>query len=206
MEGIKAKLVQVKEQLQTPRAKKLSYIALVIMLVVWVVYRFAVIGAMSRLEVYNPSRAAAADGIPVSVIEVTRSPGVVTEALTVQNNRAYVSGARAALLRAGMKVGNGEIVSVATNIDLDTGMHVVRTRGVSDGLNLAEFRTTGYFIPVSSLDNGAVYVMRDGVAVRTPVTVARQDMNTAYITAGLQDGDVVILSRVHDGNKVSIQK
>lgn len=206
MESIKTKLTAVKEWSRTPRAKKIFYIAMVVLMLGWVLYRFAAIGIMNRIQVYNPSRAAMDAGVPVAVVDVKRAPGVVTEPLTIQNNRAYVSGARAALLRAGMRVGNGEIVSVSSNIDLDTGMHVVKTRGVADGLNMAEFKTTGYFIPASAVDNGAVYLMRDGVAVRTPVTVARQDLETAYVTSGLKDGDVLILSRVFDGDKVTMKK
>lgn len=206
MEHIKEKMSRVKQWATTPRMKKRRYIALVVILAGWVVFRFAVIGAQNRLNVYNPSRAAASDGVPVSVMEMHMAPGVINEPLTVKNNRAYVSGAHARLLRAGMPVGAGEIVSVSSNIDLDTGMHVVRTRGVADGMHTAEFRANGYFIPVSAIDNGAVFVVRDGTAHRTPVTIARQDMDTAYITSGLQDGDVVILSRVADGARIKVQK
>ena len=206
MEKIKATALRFKEWAGTPRAKKILYITFVMAMVLWVLYRFAAVAAMNRLQVYNPARAAARDGVPVAVLDIKRTPGVVTEPLTIKNNRAYVSGTRAALLRPGMKVATGEIVSVGTNIDLDTGMHVVRTRGVADGLHQAEFRANGYFIPVHALDNGAVYVVRDGVAVRTPVTVSRQDMDTAYVASGLSDGDRIILSRIHDGVKVSVQK
>lgn len=206
MEKIKSTVSRVVTWLKTPRGKKTIYLALVIAMLGWVLFRFAVIGAQNQLQVFNTARDMAANGVPVSVVEMQRAPGVIREPLTVQNNRAYVSGARAGLLRAGMRVGTGEIVSVATNIDLDTGMHVVRTRGVPDGMQFAEFRATGYFIPVSSVSNNAVYVLRDGVAVRTPVTVSRQDTDTAYITSGLNDGDIVILSRVNDGDKVNVKK
>ncbi|MDE5616149.1 MAG: hypothetical protein K2I81_04960 [Alphaproteobacteria bacterium] len=206
MEKLKEKIVRVKEWAATPRAKKRIYVGLVVLLIGWVVFRFAVIGVQNRLQVYNPARAAKTDGIPVSVIEMSRTPGIILEPMTVKNNRAYVSGARAGLLRAGMKVGDGEIVSVASGIDLDTGMHVVRTHGVADGLQLAEFKATGYFIPVHALDNGAVFVVRDGAAHRVPVKVGRQDKDNAYITAGLADGDMVIVSRVADGDKVNVKK
>lgn len=206
MEKIKEKIVRVKEWAATPRAKKRLYIALVVILAGWVLFRFAVIGAQHRLQVYNPARAAITDGIPVAVLEMKRAPGVILEPLTIKNNRAYVSGARAGLLRAGMKVGAGEIVSVATNIDLDTGMHVVRTRGVANGLQFAEFRANGYFVPVHAIDAESVFVARDGIAHRTAVKIGRQDRDNAYITSGLNDGDMVIVSRVADGDKVSIKK
>lgn len=206
MEKLKEKIARIRQWATTPRMKKRMYLALVIILAAWVVFRFAAIGAQGRLQVYNPSRAAMDDGVLVSAKEMQRAPGVIHEPLTVKNNRAYVSGVRANLLRSGMKVSGGEIVSVSSNIDLDTGMHVVRTRGVPDGQHTAEFHATGYFVPVYALDNGVVYVVRDGVAVRTPVTVSRQDMDTAYITSGLKDGDIVILSRVADGTKVNVRK
>lgn len=206
MEKIKAQMSRVTAWMHSPRGKKRLYAVLVLVGVLWVVYRFASVGIMNRTHVFNPARAALSDGVPVAVIEIKHAPGVVREPLTVHNNQAYVSGARAALLKSGMRVGDGEIVSVASNIDLDTGMHVVRTRGVADGLQLAEFHANGFFVPVSAVDNGAVYVVRDGVAVRSPITIARQDMDTAYVTAGLNDGDVVILSRVTDGMKVNVNK
>lgn len=206
MERIKEKISRVKQWARAPRTKKRMYIALVIILAGWVLFRFTVIGAQNRLQVYNPSRVAASDGVPVSVMEMHAAPGVIHEPLTVKNNRAYVSGARARLLRAGMPVADGEIVSVSSNIDLDTGMHVVTTRGVADGMHTAMFRANGYFVPVYAVDNGSVFVVRDGMAHRVPVTVSRQDLDTAYITSGLHDGDVVILSRVADGAKVKVQK
>jgi len=206
MEKVKEKVVLAKEWANRPRNKKRLYAALVLVLAGWVVFRFAVIGAQHRLQVYNPARAAAANGTPVAVMEIKRAPGIVREPLTIKNNRAYISGARVGLLRAGMPVGDGEIVSVGAGIDLDTGMHVVRTRGAADGLQFAEFRANGYFVPVYAVEADAVYLMRDGVAVRTPVQITRRDIDTAYVTAGLNDGDVVILSRVADGTKVVVKK
>lgn len=206
MERLKEKAVQINEWAHTPRAKKMMYLALVIVLVGWVIFRFTVIGLEHRMKVYNPARAALDTGTPVAVMEIKRAPGVIREPLTVKNNIAYVSGARASLLRAGQKVADGEIVSVASNIDLDTGMHVVRTRGVANGLQFAEFHANGYFIPVHAIDNGNVFIVRDGYAVRTPITISRQDMDTAYVTAGLNDGDIIIVSRIADGAKVDIKK
>lgn len=206
MEKVKGTISRGIAWLKSPRGKKTTYLVLVVAMVGWVIFRFAVIGAQNRLQVFNAARDSVTNGVPVSVIEMQRGPGIVREPLTVQNNRAYVSGARAGLLRPGMRVGAGEIVSVASNIDLDTGMHVVRTRGVPDGLQYAEFHANGYFVPVSATSNSAVYVLRDGVAVLTPVTIARQDTDTAYITSGLHDGDIVILSRVADGDKVNVKE
>jgi len=206
MEKIKEKIGRVRELSQTPRAKKVTYIVLVAILAMWVLYRFVAIGLMNHMRVFNPARDAVVNGVPVEVLEMHRTSGVIKEPLTVKNNRAFVSGARAHLLRPGQKIGDGEIVSVASNIDLDTGMHVVRTARVADGLQFAEFKTDGYFVPVHAVTNGVVFVVRDGVAVAQKVTVGRSDVETAYVTDGLAEGDVVIVSRVAEGDKVQIKK
>lgn len=206
MQQLKERIAHLREWIKTPRAKKMMYMALVLIIIGWVVFRFVMIGVQNRIQVFNPTRHAATDGVPVSVVTVSRTSGVVREPLTVKNNRAYVSGVRATALRAGQKIGDGVIVSVAQNVDLDTGMHAVRTRGVSDGLQYAEFRADGYFVPVYAVSNGIIYVLRDGHAVATPVTVSRSDSDMAYITSGLGDGDVVILSRVADGAKVQVKE
>lgn len=206
MEKLKEQVARIRAWMQRPRTKKRLYLVLVVLLAMWVVYRFVAIGVQYRMQVFNPARAAAAHGVPVEVLEMKRAPGVVREPLTVKGNRALVSGARAHMLRAGQKVGDGEIVSVGVGIDLDTGMHVVRTRGVKDGLQFAEFKADGYFVPAYAVAGGVVYVVRDGAAAPQNVTVARSDADTAYITDGLRDGDIVILSRVSAGDKVKIKK
>lgn len=206
MEQAKKKLEQFVTWLKRPRTKKRMYALIVVLVALWVVYRFAMVAAMNRTFVYNPVRAALENGTVVEVLNVTRQNGVIREPVTIKNNRAYVSGARAALLRAGQKIGDGEIVSVASGIDLDTGMHAVRTRGVADGLQYAEFRANGYFVPVYAVNNATVFVADGDIARARTVRVARQDSETAYITDGLRDGDVVILTRVADGDKIQIKK
>ncbi|MBD5391789.1 hypothetical protein HDR66_03210 [bacterium] len=206
MNKTKGYITRIGAWMKSPRGKKTMYIALVLILVVWVLFRFAMIGMERRIDVFNPARAAMTDGVPVTAIEMHRTAGVIREPLTVKNNRAFVSGTRARMLRAGQKIGTGKIVSVASNIDLDTGMHAVQTSGVADGLQDAEFNVTGFFVPVDAVDNGTVYVVRDGRAAAVPVHVARSDDAMAYIDSGLADGDVVITSRVSDGVPVQVKK
>jgi len=206
MEKIQNSFEQLKTWLRRPRTKKRLYVVLVVILALWVMYRFAVIGAEKRLQVFNPVRAAADVGYVVDIQTAEKRTDVLTEPMTVKNNRALVSGARAHALRSGQKVGDGVIVSVSSNIDLDTGMHVVRTRGVSDGLNFAEYQATGYFVPTSAVVNDTVYVVQDGVARARRVHVARSDAETSVITDGLREGDQVILSHIDDGQKVQIKK
>ena len=190
----------------TKKFKKIAFISLVTVLLGWVIFRFAVIASENARFVYNASRVSAATGTPVMAIKMSNTSGTLYEPLAVKNNRAYVSASRASKLRAGQKVGDGKIVSVSSNIDYNTGMYVVRTSGVADGLQMAEFSATGYFVPLYAITDGTVYVVENGVAVARSVKIARQDSENAYIKSGLKNGDVVILSSVRAGDKVQIKK
>lgn len=200
------KFESIKAWAKRPRTKKRIYLSLAILVALWVVYRFVMVGVQNRLYVFNPIRMATDTGFVVDVINMQETNGVLKEPLTVKNNRALVSNARAHLIRAGQKVGSGVITHVSSNIDLDTGMHTVRTRGVSDGLNYVEIPMRGYFVPSYAVDNNTVLVVSDGVARTQSVTVARSDADTSVITDGLSDGDILILSNVSDGDKVQIKK
>ncbi len=206
MKTITTQIDKIFAWVRSQRGKKIIYLVVLGFIVFWVVGRFGVIAAQNRLEIYNPARAAATHGVPVDVVRVVRRDGIIREPITVKNNRVFVSGPRAALLAPGQRVGDGEIVSVARGIDLDTGMHTVRTRGVADGLQFAEFHANGYFIPVHIIENGHIMVATGDRATRRAVTVTRQDSSTAYVTDGLNDGDIIILSRVQDGEKIQIKE
>ena len=197
---------KIQRTLAAKKFKKIAYIALVALLAGWVIFRFAAVASENSRFVFNASRVAADTGLPVMAIEMSNTTGTLYEPLAVKNNRAYVSGARAKKLRAGQKVGDGKIVSVSSNIDYDTGMYVVRTSGVADGLQMAEFNVDGHFVPLYAITDGTVYVAENGVAVARNIEIARQDSETAYIKSGLNNGDVVILSSVRAGDKVQIKK
>lgn len=197
---------KIQKTLATKRFKKVIYISLIAVLVGWVIFRFAAVASENARYVFNASRIAADAGAPVTAIEMSRKSGVLYEPLAIQNNRAYVSADRAARLKAGQKIGNGKIVSVSSNLDYDTGMYVVRTTGVSDGLQFAEYTATGYFVPLHAISNGVVMVVQDGTAHVRQIQIARQDSENAYVSSGLSDGDVVILSSVKSGDKVQIRK
>ena len=197
---------KIQRTLAAKKFKKIAFVALVAILAGWVIFRFAAVASENARFVFNASRVAADTGLPVMAIEMSNETGTLYEPLSVKNNRAYVSGARAKNLRAGQKIGNGKIVSVSSNIDYDTGMYVVRTSGVADGLQMAEFNATGYFVPLYAITDGTVFVAENGVATARNVEIARQDSETAYIKSGLRNGDVVILSSVRAGDKVQIKK
>lgn len=200
------KLQQLMEQLKQPRARKIMSIGLIAVLVLWVVFRFTMIGIENARSVYNAARVAQTDGVPVVVQQIERTSGVLREPIAVKSNRAYVASGRAHKFGAGQHVAGGVIVSVSPDIDLDSGMHVVRTRGVADGLQYAEFRATGHFVPVYAVNNGVVMVADGDIARARDVVVARQDADNALVSSGLNDGDIVILTRVSDGEKIQVKE
>ena len=190
----------------TRKLKKIISLSLVAILIGWVMFRFATIISENERVVFNASRNAADVGTPVHVMKMLRTDGTLYEPVAVHNNRAYVSANRASKLRAGQKIGTGKITYVSSNIDYDTGMYLVRTSGVSDGLQMAEFTAVGHFVPLYAITNETVLVVENGIATPRDITISRQDSENAYITSGLNDGDVVILSNVAAGDKVQIVK
>lgn len=187
------------------RFKHFMHAGLAFLMVGWVVFRFGAVASENARQVFNASRVAADVGMPVYTLKMEQKNGVLYEPLAIKNNRAYVTGDRAEMLRAGQRVGDGEIISVSKRIDLDTGMFVVRTRGVADGLHYAEFTTNGLFVPLYAVKDNVVFVVENGIAATRNIIIARQDSETAYIASGLNTGDVVILSAVNAGDKVSVQ-
>ena len=171
-----------------------------------VIYRFVAFGLEQHRSVFNLTRDANANGAPVSVVEMKRVDGVIFEPLFINNNRGYVSGMRVARFKVGQKItGGGEVVSVSGSLDLDSGMYIVRTRGAANGAHTVEIRENGFFVPTYAVKNGFVFVVRDGVAHKLPVTVVRGDAENTMIN-GVKDGDVVITSYITDGALVKVIK
>lgn len=185
--------------------KKYIAILITVALVGWVAFRFAAIGSENERFVFNAARSAADVGAPVEVIQVSRKTDVLREPVHVENNVAYVSGTRVGKFHAGQKIGDGKIVSVGNKLDLDTGMYVIRTTGVKNGLNYAEASKTGYFIPAYAVTNNIVMVEVDGIAQKREVKVIDKDADNALIGSGLTDGEHVILSTTKDGARVKFQ-
>ena len=171
-----------------------------------VVYRFVMFGMEQNKSVFNLTRDANVNGVPVNVVEIKATDGVIYEPLFINNNRGYVSGMRIARFKAGQKItGGGEIVSVSNSLDLDSGMHIVRTRDVADGAHTVEIRENGFYVPTYAVQNGSVFVVRDGVAQSIQINVVRRDADNTMIT-GVSDGDVVITSHVTDGAPIKVVK
>ena len=178
----------------------------VVVFAILVIYRFVAFGLDQHRTVFNLARDAELNGVPVSVVEMNKVDGVIFEPLFVNNNRAYVSGMRVARFKSGQKItGGGEVISVSASLDLDTGMHVVRTRGVTNGAHTVEIRDNGFYVPTDAVKNSTVFVVRDGAAHAVPVTVVRGDGENTMIT-GVANGDIVITSHITDGELVKVIK
>ncbi len=197
---------KIAENLKSRKLKRLMIALLVAAVAGWVVFRFAAVASENSRHVFNAARVSAAQGAPVEVVTVARIDGILREPIAVKNNRALISGARVGKLRVGQKIGDGKIVSVSRKIDYDTGMHIVKTSGVSDGLQFAEISGNGFYVPVSAIKNNVVMIVDGDTAETRNVTVSAQDADMAYITDGLFDGDMVILSRINAGDKVKVIK
>jgi hypothetical protein len=197
---------KVQQAIRSKKIKHMFFIALVVIMVGWVIFRFTAFASENARYVFNASRVAADVGLPVESVTVQKSYGTLYEPLSVKNNRAYVSAERASKLRTGQKIENGKITYVSKSIDLGTGMYLVRTSGVSDGLHYAEFTTDGIFVPLYAISDNSVFVVKDNIAVQRDIKIARQDSENAYVESGLNTGDIVILSKVQSGIKVKLSK
>lgn len=187
------------------KVKKIIYTSVLAVLVIWFVFRFVMVALESRMDVFNPMRDESRNGTLVEYVTVKKQSGTIGIPISVQNNRAYVSGARRAKLRVGQKIGDGAITYVSSSLDLDSGMYVVKTRGVSDGINNAEIDLNCYFVPAYAVHDSIVFVADSGVARAQNVTVLATDSDMACISDGIKDSDQVILSHVTDGQKINIK-
>ena len=193
---------KLQDLIKDRKSKHIFYIALVVIMVGWVIFRFAIIASENNRSVFNASRNAMTHGAPVETLVAENKAGVIYEPLAIKNNRAYVTAERAKKLKAGQTVGDGKITYVSKNIDLDTGMFVVKTKNVENGLQFAEFTADGFFVPLYAIKNNSVFVIENNVAVARDIEIANQDSENAYIVSGLNDGDIVILSNINAGTKV----
>lgn len=186
------------------RIKTLFYILGIFGLLFWIGFRINALVMQNNQQVFNMARDVQENGTPVQVIVAKNASGVLHEPITIEKNRAYVTGNRVGLFRTGQKIGDGKIASVSQNIDLDTGMYVIKTKNVPDGLQYVEYTRNGYFVPVYAVVDGNVFVSENGVATLRKVIVAHSDADVALITQGLHDGDIVILSKVSSGEMVRV--
>nr|MBQ0091454.1 hypothetical protein [Candidatus Enterousia merdequi] len=198
------KLELLINKLKTRKYKNIVYISVIFLIFAVFGIRFYIIAQENNFNVFNITRNNIKKGLPVDVLEMQKTDGVLLEPLTIKNNVGYVSGARIDNFKSGQKIANCKIVSVSKNIDLDTGMHVIKTYGCSDGLQYVENKINGFFVPMSAIHGDFVYVAQDGVAKMRKVIIANRDAQNALIKSGLNIGDIVILSHVEDNQKIKI--
>ena len=186
------------------KLKKNVYTAVLVVLAGWFIYRFVMVAIESRMVVFNPVRDANKNGVLVETVVADKKDGVINFPIAIKNNRAYVSGHVRAKLRAGQKIAEGGTVAYVSNsLDYDSGMYVVKTQGANDGVNNVEITCSGYFVPSYAVRDGVVMIEKLGIATAQKVNVVVADSDSACILGGLDDGDVVILSKVLNGQKVS---
>ncbi|MBO4672385.1 MAG: hypothetical protein J5608_01900 [Alphaproteobacteria bacterium] len=172
----------------------------------WFVYRFIMVAVESRMTVFNPVRDMQKNGIVVSSVVAHRRDGVIKMPIVIKDNKAYVSGPRKAKLNPGQKMDGGEIVFVSKNLDFDSGMYVVRTRSVADGINYVQIPESGFFVPTYAVRDGKVMIAENSIATERQIESCGQDADIVCISSGLVDGDIVILTKVDNGQKIKIQK
>ncbi len=181
--------------------KKLIYILCAVFIAGLIAVRVSALGTEKHQYVFNAARIAADSGLSVDTIVVKTTSGVLNVPIHINGNRGYIAYSRLGKFAVGMKIGGGEIISVSNKIDLDTGMYIVRTKNVTNGLQMAENKISGIYIPVSAVMGDTVMVADSGVARAKKIEVVGADETSAVVT-GLNDGDIVILSHVSDGDKV----
>ena len=194
------------KKLKTRKSKNIIYIVLITAVVGCFVYRFYNVFAERNRPVFNILRNNIENGTPVETLEITESDGVLYEPLNVKNNRAYVSGARVNVFHVGQKLGNCKIVSVSKKIDLYSGMHIIKTSGCQDGLQYVERTYHGVYVPVSAVYGNNVYVADGDKARSRDIVIGAQDSQNVLVKSGLNNGDIVILSKVQYNEKIKIVK
>ena len=194
------------KKLKTKKSKNIIYLLILIMLGGWFAYRFYVVARENNTTVFNIVRNDIEYGTPVEVMQIVEQDGVLYEPITIKNNTAYVSNARVNMFHVNQNVGDCKITFVSKNLDLYTGMFVIKTSKCEDGLQYAQIKGHGFFVPVSAIHGNVVYVENSGVARATDVKIIGRDLKNVLITSGLQNGDNVILSNVKNNQKIKIVK
>ncbi len=194
------------KKLKTRRSKAIIYTVFLVLVACAFANRFYAVTQENNFEVFNIIRHNNQNGVPVRVLEMQKTDGVLYEPITIKNNRGYVSGARLNYFKAGQKIGNCKIVSVSRNIDLDTGMHVIKTSGCANGLQYVENKKNGFYVPVSALHGFSVYIVNNGIAEKRDVVIENRDLDNALIKSGINAGDILILSNIQNGEKIKVEK
>lgn len=200
------RIEKIVEKLKSRKSKNVIYTIFISLVVLAFANRFYAYEQEQNMAVFNIVRNNIENGIPVEVMEMKEIDGVLYEPLNVKNNHAFVSGSRIKLFKAGQKMGECKIASVSNNIDLDSGMYVIRTKGCKDGLQYVELKEKGFYVPVSAIVGNTVFVADENTAHVREVVIEKRDLQNALIKSGLKAGDLVILSDIRDNQKIKIEK
>ena len=200
------RIENIVKKLKTRKSKTILYTIFIALVVACFGYRFYVVEREGNTEVFNIARNNIEYGLPVETLKMEKLNGVLYEPLNIKNNRAYVSGARVNIFKAGQKIGDCKIASVSTNIDLDSGMHIIRTSHCKNGLQYVEIKGNGFYVPVSAIKGNNVYVVNGDVANVREIVIGARDSQNAFIKQGLSEDDIVILSDVKDNQKIKVIK
>ena len=190
------------KKLKTRKSKNVIYACVISLIAFAFGYRFYCVSMENNFEVFNIVRNNMQNGMLVDTKIAENVNGILYEPLTIRNNRAFVSGARINNFKAGQKIGSCKIVSVSKNIDLDTGMHVIKTLNCKDGLQYVEKQKVGIYVPSSAIHGNIVFVADNGFARSREIEIADRDAQNVLVKSGLSDGEIIILSNVSDGEKV----
>ena len=81
------KIIEKIKNLDTHRVTHIALRVVFVAFAMLVVYRFVMFGLMQRRDVFNMARDANANGVPVNVIKMQQTDGVIYEPLFINNNR-----------------------------------------------------------------------------------------------------------------------
>lgn len=200
------RIEQFVNKLKTRKSKNIILLLCALGIVFCFSYRFYAVYKENSHDVFNIVRNNIENGTPVETLKIIEKDGILYEPLNVKNNRAYVSGARVNMFKSNQKIDNCKILSVSRNIDLYTGMHIIKTSNCKDGLHYVERSNRGFYVPVSAVHGDNVYVAVGDYAHVRPVVISARDSQNVLIKSGLHNGDIVILSNIDDNEKIKIVK
>lgn len=192
------------KKLKTRKSKNIIYIISIVAIVGVFGYRFYSVAMENNFNVFNITRNNENTGTPVKILKMKKTNGVLYEPLTIKNNTAFVSGARVNIFKPGQFSSNCKIISVSKNIDLDTGMYIIKTSNCTDGLQHISNKQYGFYIPISAITGNTVFIADGNVARAINIEIENRDMQNALIKSGIKSGDIVILSDVQNNQKIKI--
>ena len=145
---------------------KLSIIGFVTFFVLWGAYRVYMLNIKGDLQVYNVVRLhIERGGPPVNTVVAKTTTDFLLEPVHVDNGRSLVSANRIGRFEVGQGVlgQSARVTSVSRNIDIHSGMFIVRFSEPINGTVMVMRRFNGVFLPLEAeLPEGARVIAQDG--------------------------------------------